>query len=291
MIVITGANGHLGRGIVTHLLAHLPADQIAVSVREPAKATDLALRGIDVRHGDFAIPATLKEAFRGATRLLLISTDIIGPTRVALHRNAIEAARSAQVSHLVYTSVVDPDPQSPFSGAADHAATETAIRESGLRYTLLRNSFYMETLPLLVQSAVAGGPVAAPADGPTAYVARADLAEATANLLIQGGYEHQALELTGPQALDLAQAAHIISSLLGRSVERIVLTDDDYSAQLLAAGLPAAAVTMFLQIFATLREGRFARVAPDLHALLGRAPQSPDQFLRTALGAAVEHSR
>jgi NAD(P)H dehydrogenase (quinone) len=283
MIVVTGANGHLGRGVVEHLLRHLPAAQIAVSVRDPDKAVELARLGVEVRRGDFAETATLAEAFRGARRLLLISTDVTGPTRVGLHRNAVEAARVAQVEHLVYTSAIDPDPQSPFSPAADHAATEAAIRESGLRYTLLRNSFYMETLPLLLQGAVAGGPVAAPADGSAAYAARMDLAEATANLLAGGGYEGRTLELTGPLAVDLAEAARIVAAILGRPVERLVLTDEEYRSQLLAVGMPPAGVAVFLQIFAALRESRFANVSPALGELLGRTPQAPETFLRAAL--------
>lgn len=286
MIIVTGANGKLGRGVVEHLLTRVPAAQIAVSVRDPEQAADLAARGVQVRRGDFGEPATLVEAFRGATRLLLISTDVTGPTRVALHRNAVEAARAAQVGQIVYTSIVNPDPQSPFTATADHVATEQAIRESGLRYTLLRNSFYMETLPMLAQGAVATGVLAAPADGPTAWVARDDLAEGTANLLAQGGYENTALPLTGGVAVDLAEVARIVAAIIGRPVERQVLSDEAYREQLLALGLPEVAGVVFTQIFAALREGRLATVSPALGELLGRAPQTPEAFLRGALTSA-----
>jgi NAD(P)H dehydrogenase (quinone) len=283
MILVTGANGQLGRAVVEHLLKRLPAEQIAVSVREPAKAAELAERGVQVRHGDFADPASLAAAFQGVERLLLVSIDVTGPLRVQLQRNAVEAARQAQVGHLIYTSAVDPDPQSPFGPAADHAATEQAIRDAGLRYTLLRNSFYMETLPMLVQGAVAGGPIAAPADGPGAYAARDELAEATANLLAAGGYENQALELTGGEAVDLAQVAQIVGRILGRPVERQVLPDEVYREGLLGFGMPAEVATIFLQIFAALREGRFNVISPALGELLGRAPVRPEAFLRAAL--------
>lgn len=283
MILVTGANGQLGRAVVDHLLDRLPANQIAVSVREPAKAADLAQRGVQVRRGDFAEPESLIEAFKGVDRLLLVSIDVTGPLRVQMQRNAVEAARHAKVGHLIYTSAVDPDPRSPFGPAADHAATEQAIHESGLRYTLLRNGFYMETLPMLVQGAVAGGAIEAPADGPGSYVARNELAEATANLLVAGGYHDQALELTGGEAVDLAQVAQIVGRILGRQVERRELTDEAYSDGLLAVGMPAGVVAIFLQIFAALREGRFSTVSPALGELLGRAPQSPEAFLRATL--------
>lgn len=287
MIVVTGANGHLGRAVVEHLLTRLPAKQIAVSVRDPGKAADLAKRGVEVRRGDFAVPEELAEAFRDAERLLLISTDVTGPLRVQLHRNAVEAARQAGVGQIVYTSIVGPDPSSPFRATADHAATEQAIRDAGLRYTLLRNSLYLGTLPMLVQGALETGVVEAPADGPAAYADRDELAEAAANLLVAGGYADTALELTGGEAVDLAQAAQIVAQIGGRSVERRVLDAAQYRERLLAVGMPEDAATVFLQIFQALHEGRFAAVSPALGELLGRAPRTAEQALRHALAEAA----
>ncbi|GAB4213530.1 MAG: NAD(P)H-binding protein [Roseiflexaceae bacterium] len=283
MLLVTGANGQLGRAVVEHLLERVPASQIAVSVREPARAADLAERGVQVRRGDFADPAGLAEAFEGVERLLLISTDVVGPARVQLHRNAVAAARQAQVGQLFYTSIVDPDPASPFSAAADHNATEQAIRESGLRHTLLRNGLYMETLLLLSQGALASGVMAAPADAPVAYATRSDLAEAAANLLAQGGHQDQALDLTGGEALDLAQVGQLLGAITGRPVERQVLHDAAYRELLAAAGMPEGGATIFLQIFAAIHQGRFATVSPALEQLLGRPPQRPTDFLRAAL--------
>ena len=197
-----------------------------------------------------------------------------------LHRDAIEAARQAQVGHLLYTSIVAPDPASPFAATADHVATEEAIRTSGLPFTMLRNGLYMEAVPMLVGAAFAGGPIAAPADGPVAYVARAELAEATANLLASGGHRNEALDLTGGEALDLAQVAQVVAALLGRPVERVVLSDEDYHAQLTAAGVSAMGVGIYLAMFAAMRQGRFASVSPVVATLLGRAPQTVDAFLR-----------
>lgn len=281
MILVTGANGHLGRAIVDRLLTVLPTEQLAVSVREPARASELAERGVTVRRGDFANPTGLADTFAGVERLLLISTDVVGPERVQLHCHAIAAARQAQVRHLLYTSIVDPDPASPFAAAADHAATEQAIRDSGLPFTMLRNGLYMDTLPLLVGGAFAGGAIDAPADAPVAYVARADLAEATANLLAAGGHIGEVLDLTGGEALDLAQVGAVVAALLGRPVERRVLSDDAYRAQMTAAGVPAAGVETLLNIFAAIRQGRFAAVSLALSALLGRAPQTAEAFLRS----------
>lgn len=283
MILVTGANGHLGRAVVEQLLQRVPADQIGVSVRNPAHATELAQRGVQVRHGDFAEPATLRAAFQGATQLLIISTDVLGATRVELHRQAINAAKEAGVAHVVYTSVIDPDPASPFAAAADHAATEAHLRESQLHYTILRNGLYAETLPMLIGAAVAGGAIEAPADGAVAYVARAELAEATANILTQGSFRNEAINLTGGVALDLADVAEIVSRLVDRPVARQVLADAAYRERLLGAGMPAPGADVFLGIFAAIRDGRFATVDSTLAQILGRPPMTVEAFLAKTL--------
>jgi NAD(P)H dehydrogenase (quinone) len=282
MIIVTGGNGKLGRGIVERLLQLVPAERIGVSVREPERAADLAARGVSVRRGDYADPAGLAAAFAGAERVLLVSASISGPERVRLHRNAVDAAKAAGAPHVLYTSIVAPDPASPFAPTVDHVATEEYLRASGLRWTFLRNSLYMETVPALVGGALAGGAVEGPADGPIAWAARADLAEATANLLAAGGHLDEAVELSGGEAVDLDALAAIVGRLTGRHVERRTLSDAAYREQLLAFGFPPAGADAFLSIFAASREGRFAAVSPALGRLLGRAPTTAEELLRAA---------
>lgn len=280
MIVVTGANGHLGRAVVEGLLRLLPAERIGVSVRNPEGAAELAARRVRVRRGDYSDPVGLVEAFAGAERVLMISIDVVGPERVRLHRNAIDAARQAGVPHVLYTSIVTPDPASPFVATADHVATEAYLRESGLHYTFLRNGLYAGIVPALVAGALAGGAVEGPADGPIAYVDRADLAEATASVLANGSYRDEAVELTGPEALDLSGLACIVGKLTGREVERRVLSDEAYHQVLMASGFPPPAAQLFLSIFQASRQGHFAAVSPALGQILGRAPHSVEAVLR-----------
>jgi uncharacterized protein YbjT (DUF2867 family) len=285
MIVVTGANGHLGRAVIEHLLQLVPATSIRASTRAPEQLHDLAAHGVQVRHGDFSKPDELRETFAGTERLLLISADVIGPDRVDLHRNAIDVAREAGVGHVFYTSIIEPDPQSPFTAAADHYQTEAYLRESGLRYTFLRNGLYAELVPGLIGAALQGQPVQAPADGPIAYVARSDLAEATARVLASGGHINEALNLTGPEALDLAQLTAITGTLTGRTVERQIVTADVYRAQLINHGLPESVVDTFLGVYVASRQGRFTLVDPVLEQLLARPRQTVAQVLQQVLSA------
>src|SRR3569833_458202 len=127
MILVTGANGHLGRLTVEQLATRLgssAAVQLAVSVRDPAKADALAARGIDVRHADFDRIETLATAFAGIDRLVMISTDGPKDVRIAQHRAAISAAKTTGVKRIIYTSFIDVSADSPAEFAAVLRATE-----------------------------------------------------------------------------------------------------------------------------------------------------------------------
>src|SRR4051812_48284904 len=138
MLVVTGATGTLGRLVVEALLQRVSADQIGVSVRDPAQAADFARRGIRVRRGDYSDPASLTSAFEGASRVLVVSSNSAGDQAVHQHRTAIAAAKAAGASRIFYTSHVGADATSAFAPMPDHAATEAVLRESGVAFTSLR---------------------------------------------------------------------------------------------------------------------------------------------------------
>ena len=143
MITVTGATGQLGRLTIDALLERgVAAETIIAVVRNPARATDLADRGIQVRRGDYTDPASLTSALAGTDKLLLISSSEVGH-RVEQHRNVIGAAVAAGVQQIIYTSVLRAD-TSTMLLAAEHQATEALLGESGLNVVLLRNGWYIE---------------------------------------------------------------------------------------------------------------------------------------------------
>ncbi|WP_455565924.1 NAD(P)H-binding protein [Nocardiopsis gilva] len=144
MIVVSGASGQLGRRTVELLKERGDASSIVALSRTPEKIADL---GVTARAADFDDPHSLVKAFDGAERLLIISTDQLDGegTRVRQHGNAIEAAAKAGVGHVLYTSIVEASAQgNPSLLVPDHLATEKLLAESGLAYTVLRNSLYSE---------------------------------------------------------------------------------------------------------------------------------------------------
>ncbi|HWJ79074.1 MAG TPA: NmrA family NAD(P)-binding protein, partial [Niallia sp.] len=142
-LLITGATGKLGSKIVQFLLKTIPAEQLAVSVRNPEKAENLRTLGVDVRHGDFDEPQTLDTAFAGIDRLLIISADGDTETRIRQHSNAVSAAERAGVKFIAYTSIANAQESTNFL-AEVHKATENAIEKTGIPYSFLRNNWYLE---------------------------------------------------------------------------------------------------------------------------------------------------
>lgn len=283
-IIVTGATGQLGRLVVDALARRVPPSSLAVSVRNPEKAAGLAARGIDVRQGDFDAPDTLTRAFAGAEALLIVSGDAPVETRIRQHRAAIDAARTAGVGRVVYTSFVDPRPESPFPFAAIHADTEDYLRDSGVPYTILRNGVYADNLMGFVRRAIETGTLAAPAgDGRVAFVSRDDLAEATATVLVEGGHAGRTYDLTGAAAVDYREVAEAVARRAGKPVAYQPITTEAFGARLAEAGLPPFMVTALSGLFQAVAAGAYSAVTADTAALAGREPEGIDAFLARAL--------
>jgi NAD(P)H dehydrogenase (quinone) len=286
MIVVTGANGVLGRGVVERLLDLVPAGGIGVSVRAPESATDLADRGVRVRRGDFTAPETLADAFADAEQVLVVSANTLGEEARAQHRAAIEGAAAAGAGRILYTSHHGARHDSPFAAAADHAAAEDVLAASGVAWTSLRNGFYANTVPMLLGDAASTGELRLPADGPVAWTTREDLAAAIARLLVDGAPDGPTAPLTGPDAPDLDEVARIAGGLVGRGIRRVVVADEEYVADQVAHGTPEFYARMMLGMFTASRRGDFAPADPTLAGLVGRSATPVREVLETALNPA-----
>lgn len=281
MIIISGATGQLGSQIVHHLLDRVPAQQIGISVRDTARAADLAARGVRVRRGDYTDPKSLIEAFEGATQVLIVSAMTTGMTAVELHAGAIDAARDAGAQRILYTSHQAAAADSLFAPMPDHAATEQYLGRTGVPFTALRNGFYAASLPWMIGRALDTGELVAPEDGPVSWTTHADLAEAAAIILADGArFDGPTPPLTGSQALDLDDIARTLTELAGRTIRRTVVTDEDFAASMIAHGAPTERVNLTLGIFRAARRGEFATTAPELAHLLGRPTTPAHSFLK-----------
>lgn len=284
MIVITGATGTLNGATVDHLLEQLPAEKVIVAVRDTGKAQRFAELGVGVRRGDYAEPASLPAAFEGADQLLLVSSNDPSADAVSLHRAAIEAAVTAGVGRVLYTSHQGAASDTPFGPGRDHAATEELLAESGVAWTSLRNGFYAHSLHWLLGPWRETGVVSVPADGPVSWTAREDAAEAAALILASDGAYDGPTTLTASTALTFEDVAATASELTGRAIGFEVIEQDDWVAARVAAGQPEFVARFTLGMYQAAHEGHFAGVDPLLGTLLGREPRTVRALLAQATG-------
>ncbi|WP_405777637.1 NmrA family NAD(P)-binding protein [Streptomyces sp. NBC_00859] len=286
MIVITGATGALNGATVEHLIKRMPAEEIGVSVRDPAKAQHFADRGVRVRQGSYEDPAALRHSFEDAEQVLLVSSNDPHADAVALHRVGIDAAVAAGARRILYTSHQGAGADSPFHPARDHAATERLLADSCVAWTALRNGFYAHSLGWLLGPWQQTGTINAPADGPVSWTDRADAAEAAAVILAGERAFDGPVTLTARQAVTFDEVAALASEKTGRDITRVTPGDEEWIAAKVAAGTPEAMARMTLTTFLAAREGRFAGVDPLLAELLGREPRTVTDQLAADIDAA-----
>jgi len=285
MIVITGATGALNGATVEHLLKRIPADEIAVSVRDTAKAQSFADRGVRVRRGSYEDQAALLDSFEGADQVLLVSSSDPGADGVGLLRVGIDAAVAAGARRVLYTSHQHTGLGSPFFPARHHAATEALLAQSGVAWTSLRNGFYAHSLDWLLGPWRETGVIATPADGPVSWTERADEAEAAAVILAGQRRFDGPVTLTASAAVTFGEIAGLAAELTGRDIRRVVVDDEKWVAGQVAQGTPENMARFLLGFFQAAREGRFAGLDPLLGDLLGRQPRTVHDLLAERLAA------
>ncbi len=284
MIVVTGATGQLGSRIVESLLSRVPAETLSVSVRDVAKAASLRDRGVRVRSGDFTAPATLEHAFEGADQVLVISASIRGAGAVAANLAAIDAARAVGARRILYTSHQAASNDSLFPPQLTHAATEEYLQGLESPFTALRNGFYATTLGYYIEPAIESGRLELPEDGPVSWTAHADLAEAAAVAVTDDGVlDGVTAPLTASEMLTFTDVAGILSEITGRTIERVVVADDEWRAAVVDSGMPSAAADFTLSMFRAARRGEFAVTDSTLESVIGHQPVSASSVIESIL--------
>lgn len=282
MIVVTGATGQLGRLVIQSLLTKLPAAQIVAAVRQPERAADLAELGVQVRQADYTKPVTLDAAFKGAEKILLISSSEVGQ-RTAQHKNVIDAAKRAGVSLLAYTSLLHAD-RSPLGLAAEHQATEALLQESGVPHVLLRNGWYTENYLASIPPALQHGAyIGSAGEGRIASAARADYAEAAAAVLTLTGQAGKVYELAGDESYTLAEFAAELSKQAGQSIPYVNLPEADFKAALVGAGLPEPLAGLLADSDIGAANGGLFDDQRQLSRLIGRPTTALAVLIKAAL--------
>lgn len=282
MIAITGATGQLGHHVIESLLKTVPASQVVAIVRHPAKAATLSQRGITVRQADYSDESAFTTALQGVEKLLLISSSEVGQ-RAVQHRNVINAAKTAGIKFIAYTSLLHAD-RSPLGLHLEHVETEKMLAGSGIPYTLLRNGWYSENYLASAPAALEHGVfIGAAGEGKIASATRADYAAAAARVLSTDGHAGKVYELAGDDAWTLSQLADELSQQSGKHIVYQNLSEADFAAALRGAGLPTELADMLADSDIGASEGGLFDNSRTLSQLIGRPTTTLADSVRTML--------
>jgi NAD(P)H dehydrogenase (quinone) len=272
-VIVTGAAGHLGRLVAEQLLERLAPEELILVTRRPEALRELRARGADVRHGDFDDPASLRDAFAGGSRMLLISTDAIG-RRARQHRAAIDAAAAAGVGHVAFTSILKPVAANPIGANAwEQGKTEAMLHGSGLSWTVLRFGSYAELVLAPAATAVQNGRlITNNGHGRIVPISRRDCAEAAAVTLTTDGHAGKTYNITGPQALSSDDLADLYADLSGKPVKVVQLTDTMLISVLVGIGTPMPTAWRLTAFGRAVRRGYLDVLDPSFERLTGRPP-------------------
>ena len=292
-LIITGASGQFGRAAVEGLLECVPAGDLILLTRSPAKLADFSTRGCDVRQGDYDDPESMRQAFAGGEKMLTLSAVKVG-FRIPQHSRAIEAAVAAGVGQIVYTSFIGFEGADTSLAVSDHRATEEMLFESGADWTILRNSQYIDAVieaqaPHALRS---GKWIASAAEGKLAQVAREDCVRAAIAVMAEDGHRNTTYNITGPDLLSFREIAAIIAEVAESPLEYTVVDDEGMYAFFDSLGIPREAVPDqvvnaipwssddMVSFERAIREGHFAVISDDVERLTGRKPVSLREFAR-----------
>lgn len=222
-IIVSGASGNLGGLTVRALLDRgVPASQLILVSRTPDELAEYAAMGASTRYGDFTEPESLSAAYAGGKKMLLISIGggNFSASRPELHERAIAAAIAAGVEHIAYTSWAAISQGDTGGISSDHVATEEILMESGVSWTMLRNSTYMDGLTGQARQIIESGRAVVSAnEAGTGYVTRADCAAAAAAVLTTPGHENRIYDITGPAVIGTREIAEAAAAVSGTAIE------------------------------------------------------------------------
>jgi NAD(P)H dehydrogenase (quinone) len=272
-LAVTGVTGGLGGRVARRLADRGVAQRLVV--RDPARAPEL--RGAEVVRAHYGDGEAMRRALDGVDTLFFVSASEAFD-RVRLHTGAVDAAVAAGVQRIVYTSFLACSADATFTFARDHWHTEERLRQTGVRHTVLRDSLYLDFVPLFVGG---DGVIRGPAgDGRVAAVARDDIADVAAAVLLGDGHDGRIYDLTGPAAFTLQQAAEELSRASGRTVTYHAESIEEAYASRAGYGAPHWEVTGWVTTYVAIAVGDLEAVSGDVASLAGHPPMDLAEFLR-----------
>jgi NAD(P)H dehydrogenase (quinone) len=285
MIFVSGANGQFARAVINTILATGRGASLAVGTRDvnSAFATELASRGVSVRHADFRDPELMRQALQGVDKALFIPTYDSNDQRLQQNLNALQAARAAGVRHVVYPSFLNAENPRVEHSRLVHYPTEQAIRASGLDFTILRHALYADILVGDLQGTLASGVLRrAMGTAHIAFVARADLGVSAAQVLMREQPSGRVYSETMERTYSGAEIAALISEVFGKPVRYEAVPSADWPRFMTETwGVPPGLSKSTQGTMQAMEAGEFDIVSPDYREITGKPARTLREFLES----------
>lgn len=271
-ILVTGATGDIG-GKLVDLLQAGGAD-FTVMCRRQEQIDKFERRGIKAVYGDFDRPATLLDAMQGVATLFLLTLP--APAQRQHGRDAVDMAVRAGVQRIVHLGAQDADLDSPVPWAAAPAETDQLIRQSGLRWTLVQPTAFMQNIGQSAATIQRGFLPQTTGDGVAGWIDTGDIARVAHTVLTSDGHDEKSYVLTGPQLLSVPAIATILGNVLGRRIRYVQLPGRVFEVAMRLTGASAwQAHGMREQFAVALRNGLYGigELTTTVEDLTGTAPR------------------
>lgn len=271
-ILILGATGTVGSAIVNELQQE--NKPFWVGVRNAQKLNTLPQRIID-----YSNLSSFHSALKGIKGLFMVAPSFShGKIEKAFHA-LIEEAKNQAVEHIVYLSALGAE-QNPESS---HRQIELMIEASGINFTFLRPNFFMQNFTTFERANLENGIIYLPTgDGKASYIDVMDIAKVFSKVILNPQHYNKAYALTGEEALSSKEIAAIFSKVLGKEVQHIDPSDEEYLATLRQHGLDEAGAQINLFLYSFIKNGFVAAVSPTVREITGQTASQFEEFAKTA---------
>ncbi|MGI9331105.1 MAG: SDR family oxidoreductase [Gammaproteobacteria bacterium] len=276
MILITGASGKTGSEVARQLAA---ADiPFSAMVRSREKGEAFEEMGADIVVGDLSDEDFLQRALAGIEKAVLIMPN--GEQQQAMETRFIDLAVAAGVEQLVYLSSIESVPENLNPITQMHVAVEKHLRQSGINWTIIRPSFFMQMFLGSAKGIRERGELVFPGgNGTVATTDLRDVGEVIRLVLTEPGHENKSYDLTGPELLTFDECAERISRVIGRDVRYVDQPMAEFADRLRSINMSDWRTEAVCKEFEAISRGIIDHTTDTVAELLNRPPVSLEQCI------------
>jgi uncharacterized protein YbjT (DUF2867 family) len=286
MILVTGAGGNVGGELVKKLVT---AGAAVRGLYYTIAKRDQAPKGVEAVVGDYGDYAAVARAMKGVTKVYLVCAPL--PQLPALEGHVIEEAVRGGVKHIVKQSVIGSDSGGHHMFGAWNAQAERRLAAAGVPWTILRpNTFMQNFLGFAASIKTQGAIFGSSGDAPVSYIDMRDVADVAAKILVDGGHNGKAYDLTGPDAVSYAWVAEVISELVGREVKYMDLAPEELKKFLKQVGMQDWLTDGILDVQKFNRAGKAAQISNAVEQITGHPARNFDQFSKDYAAAFAQEA-